>query len=118
MDVTRRQFLEASGVVAAGALVKSPFETQRSAAAKAKRLRTIYRLSAGGRRISNAAKNHNANMRFATMQAADTNRAHKGDHSRIVPLTVTVQEHTRLFPGRAVVVDLRHLRHPPRPRQR
>jgi hypothetical protein len=113
MDVTRRQFLEASGLIAAGTIVTSPAEalkTQKGPSPNAKGQKTIYRLSLRGRRGSNAAKKHNANMRFATRHAADTHRAHPGDHSRIVPLTVSVQEFYRMFPSQtSLVADLRKL---------
>ena len=110
MDVTRRQFLEATGMVAAGTLVTSPSAAQKTKgpSPKAQAQRTIYRLSLRKRRGSNAAKKHNANMRFKTQHAADTHRAHPGDNSRIVPLTVSVQEFHRLFPGQhSLVADLR-----------
>jgi hypothetical protein len=68
----------------------------------------IYRLSLRGRRGSNAAKRHNANMRFATERAADLHRAHPGDHSRIVSLRVSEAAFNRLFPAPDILVaDLR-----------
>lgn len=73
--------------------------------------RKIYRLSGRGRRVSNAAKRHNANMRFATAHAAGLHRAHPGDRSRIVSETVSVEEFHRLFVSRkSQVADLRHVK--------
>jgi hypothetical protein len=70
----------------------------------------IYRLSLRGKRGSKAAKLHNANMRFATATAADTHRAHPGDHSRIVQLTVNDATFQRLFPSaNSEVADLRRI---------
>lgn len=53
---------------------------------------TIYRLSLRGRRGSRFARRYNATMRFATRHAAETHPAHRGDGSRIVPVTVSVEE--------------------------
>jgi hypothetical protein len=69
------------------------------------------------------AKKHNANLRFATIKAAKNHRAHPGDTSCIVALTVSQAEFERLFvryrrrggTRRRVVVpfvDLRHLQAP------
>jgi hypothetical protein len=70
--------------------------------------RIIYRLSSRGRNISQAAKKHNANKRFASAAAAKSNRAHPGDTSRVVPLVVSASEFNRLFDnGSAQVADLR-----------
>jgi hypothetical protein len=79
---------------------------------KLKRHRTIYRLSSGGLPVSDAVKEHNANMRFATREAADRHRAHHLDLSRIVPIKVSVDEYQRLFKQRhSDVADLRQLPH-------
>lgn len=71
--------------------------------------RTIYRLSSRGRRASAGTKAHHANMRFRTRAAADCNRAHPGDHARIVPLTVSPEEYRRLFYRGNQVADLRNI---------
>lgn len=110
-ELTRRAFLIA-GTLAAGTLAAS-----RAAALPSARVatgpRTIYRLSLRGRRGSKAGKLHNANLRFATAAAADANRAHPGDRSRIVALTVSEDEFDRLFSSRdSAVADLRSLRGP------
>jgi hypothetical protein len=70
----------------------------------------MYRLSLKGRRGSNAAKKHNASLRFATLRAAHLHRAHPGDNSRIVKVSVGVKEYLRLFvKRRSLVADLRRL---------
>jgi hypothetical protein len=68
----------------------------------------IYRLSSRGRKVSQAAKKHNANKRFSTASAAEGNRAHPGDRSRVVQLIVSEAEFNRLFDtGKVEVADLR-----------
>ena len=107
-QLTRREFLVV-GAIAAGALAQGPV-----AAVTPRQVVTgpqlIYRLSLRGRRGSRGAKLWNANLRFATMMAADQNRAHPGDNSRIVPIVVSADEYDRLFTSRASeVADLRTL---------
>ncbi len=108
--LTRREFLViASGLVASG-LVRAAPGAQRATGRAAAGV-VIYRLSLRGRRGSNAARKHNANMRFATERAADRHRAHPGDRSRIVRLTVSTDEFHRLFPSPNIeVADLRKVR--------
>jgi hypothetical protein len=119
MLVNRRAFLAAGSTAAAGALVTTPAVAQRvGGLAKPgypppdvdpKGRRTIYRLSLRGRRGSRFAKRYNANMRFATKAAVV--RAHPGDHSRIVPLTISIEEYHRLFVSRhSLVADLSQLK--------
>jgi hypothetical protein len=102
-DLTRREFLILSGAVSAAALftVRCDGGGQTSGAA------TAYKLSLRGRRGSNAAKNHNANFLFATPEAADENRAHFGDNSRVVPVLISDARFNELFSGNIVAVDLR-----------
>lgn len=105
--ISRRQFLFASGAVAASSLTSRPAVAEPPGAEGPC---IIYRLSLRGRRGSRAAKAHNANLRFATQAAADANRAHPGDHSRIVPLDVSGDEYRRLFADRnSLMADLRRL---------
>ncbi len=107
--LTRRQFLIAGGVFAAGTLAGGRAAAQASPQGLAG-AQVIYRLSLRGRRGSQAAKLHNANLRFATESAAAANRAHPGDNSRVVPITVSFDEFDRLFGGRnSEVADLRTL---------
>lgn len=102
LHVSRRQFL----IVGASLLTWAATATHRRA--HAANSVVIYRLSLRGRRGSNAARKHNANKRFATPSAADTHRAHPGDHSRIVPIVVSAVEFHSLFPSSDITVaDLR-----------
>ena len=109
-DITRRRFLQLSGIAAIG-LSAAPLVEARRRGKIAGEPRVIYRLSLRGRRGSQAAKRHNANMLFATRQAANMNRAHPGDNSRIVELTVSQAEFFRLFASRnSPVADLRKIK--------
>lgn len=114
MPFSRRGFVTSALAALAALAVPLPAFAQRFLSGdpnNPRGRRTIYRLSSRGRRVSNAAKAHNANKRFATRAAADRNRAHPGDRSRIVPLTVSVEEYHRLFVSRhSLVADLRQLR--------
>jgi hypothetical protein len=108
--LTRREFLVIGGTIAAGTLAVSPALALSSAQGAPAGPQVIYRLSLRGRRGSKAAKIWNANLRFATMLAADQNRAHPGDHSRIVQIVVSADEYDRLFTSRnSDVADLRAL---------
>jgi hypothetical protein len=108
-DLTRREFLIIGGSLAAGSLVGSRAAAQPSPRG-AVEPRVIYRLSLRRRRGSKAGKLHNANLRFATESAADANRAHPGDNSRIVSIVVSEDEFDRLFSSRnGSVADLRSL---------
>jgi len=69
----------------------------------------IFALSGRGRRISNAAKKHNANKRFVSFALADANHAHPGDTSQVVSLMVSRAEFRRLFGLTGLVSDLRHV---------
>ena len=101
---TRREFFKLSG--AAVALLYVSCDGGGSGG----NTREVFRLSLRGRRGSNAAKSHNANHLFRTFEAADTNRAHPGDNSRIVTEVVSRERFNMLFDnGRLDVVDLRDL---------
>ena len=69
----------------------------------------IWKRAGRGRRISNAAKSHNANILYATQAAALNNPAHPGDRSGVVPLTISAARHTELFGLTGAIADLRHL---------
>jgi hypothetical protein len=108
-QLTRREFLIIGGTVAAGTLAAGP-TAGLSAPQGLSAPRIAYLLSLRGRRGSKAARIHNANFRFATMEAADQNRAHPGDRSRIVGIIVSDDEYDRLFTSRrSLVADLRGL---------
>lgn len=103
-DITRREFLILSGAVTAAALVT----VRCDGGAETGGSTTVYKLSLRGLRGSNAAKNHNANHLFATSEAADTNRAHPGDNSRIVPVVISRARFNQLFNnGNTAIADLR-----------
>jgi hypothetical protein len=71
--------------------------------------RVAYRLSAKGRRTSQAAKSHAANWLFVSAAAADARRAHPGDHSRIVRVNVLPAFWMRHFGAGQLAVDLRRV---------
>lgn len=102
-DITRRDFLLLSGAVTAAAL----FTVRCDGGGGSGGAATAYKLSLRGRRGSNAAKNHNANFLFATPEAADANRAHPGDNSRIVSVPISRARFNELFRGNSSVADLR-----------
>ena len=107
--LTRREFLIIGGTFAAGTLAGRRATAQASPQGVSG-ARVIYRLSLRGRRGSKAGKLHNANLRFATESAADANRCHPGDNSRIVGILVSEDEYNRLFSSRnSLVADLRSL---------
>jgi hypothetical protein len=110
-DLSRREFI-AIGVSIAMSASAGPRPGISEAIAATAPSRVIYRLSLRGRRGSQAAKRHNANKRFASEQAANLHRAHPGDHSRIVPLTVSDRVYRLLFPNpESLVADLRTVLH-------
>jgi len=112
-QLTRRQFLILGGTVAAGAAVIGPgaaLAPRKAMAGVPSGPVYIFRLSLRGRRGSKGAKIHNANMLFATAEAADQHRHHPGDRSRIVQIIVNADEFDRLFTSRnSVIADLREL---------
>jgi hypothetical protein len=108
-EFTRREFLVVGGTLTVGAVARN-----RAGAVAAPQgaggPRAIYRLSLRGQRGSRRAKTWNANLRFATAEAADSNRAHAGDNSRVVAITVSADEYDRLFISRnSLMADLRTL---------
>jgi hypothetical protein len=104
---TRREVLALGGAIAAGICMAAPAE----AAPKDSRGRLkAYRLSSRGRRSSPAIKARNANLRFKTKQAAERHRLNPGDHSRVVPIDISVETKHLWFPDGEHVVDLRKLR--------
>ena len=113
-DFTRREFLAmGAAVVATGRLVGASCRggtDSENGTTPETPAEDVYRLSLRGRRGSNAARKHNANKLFATEAAADQNRAHPGDRSRIVSFKVSNETFHRLFDnGNRLVVDLRSL---------
>jgi hypothetical protein len=102
--LTRRTFLAATGVGAAVVLAGCGGSGGADVTHE-----TIFALSGRGRRISNAAKAHNANLRFTSPLVALANRAHPGDTSKVVQLDVSRAEFNRLFGAGNVIADLRHV---------
>jgi len=105
-DITRRKFLQLSGAVAATALIGISCDGGGNQSNPDGTVE-VYKLSLRGRRGSRAAKSHNANKLFLTPQAADQNRAHDGDNSRIVSVVLSESRFNQLFNDGAIVVDLR-----------
>ena len=115
-QLTRRDFLRIGGVAALSAsplmqvAARQPKTAARGSQAAQAAVRVVYRLSLRGRRGSQAAKKHNANHLFTTAEAANTHRAHPGDRSRVVTVTISDQVFNDLFTRRGQsVVDLRLL---------
>lgn len=109
-DITRRKFIQLSGAVAATALIGVSCDGGSNGDGQPGPEGTVevYKLSLRGRRGSRAAKAHNANKLFLTPQAADQNRAHPGDNSRIVSIRLSEAKFNELFIGGGIdVVDLR-----------
>jgi hypothetical protein len=69
----------------------------------------VYRLSVRGQRASTASKRNAAYKRFLTPAGAEAGRAHPGDCSRVVPITVSLAQWQAWFGGGAVVVDVRRV---------
>lgn len=106
-DITRRKFLKLSGAVATTAFIGISCDGGGSSSNPEGSVE-VFKLSVRGRRGSNASKKHNANHLFLTPLAADQNRAHPGDNSRIVPVILSQDKFNELFQGGAVdVVDMR-----------
>ncbi|GJM15043.1 MAG: hypothetical protein DHS20C13_03700 [Thermodesulfobacteriota bacterium] len=107
-DITRRKFLQLSSAVAATAFIGISCDGGDGNQSGSDQAVMVYRLSVRGRRGSNASKKHNANHLFLTPEAADQNRAHPGDRSRIVSVVISESRFNQLFNGGAVeVADLR-----------
>ena len=106
--ITRRDFIRLSGSAAAIAFVGISCDGSDGNQTSPDGTVLVYRLSLRGRRGSNAAKKHNANHLFLTPEAADQNRAHPGDNSRIVSIELSMDKFNELFEGGTIeVVDLR-----------
>lgn len=68
-----------------------------------------FKRSGRGRRISNAAKKHNANHLYATFEAAQADVPHPGDRSQVVQITLSRARFDELFGAGNLSVDLRQL---------
>jgi len=108
LNISRRDFLKLSSAVAATAFIGISCDGGGGSQSSPDGTVMVFRLSVRGRRASNAAKSHNANHLFLTPLAADQNRAHAGDNSRIVSVVLSESRFNELFDGGAVeMVDLR-----------
>ncbi|HVR73877.1 MAG TPA: hypothetical protein VMT52_06070 [Planctomycetota bacterium] len=106
--LSRREFLALSGLLAAGAITGCSSGGGGGGSSSTAQSEVVFRLSSRGRRTSNAAKLHNANMLFLSQRLADANRAHVGDHSRIVAITLSGKKFDELFRiPKKNIVDLR-----------
>jgi hypothetical protein len=65
-------------------------------------------LSGRGRRVSQAAKRHNANKLFASADLARRHRAHPGDTSEVVSVQVSPEFHQLVFAD-GDIADLRRV---------
>ncbi len=68
----------------------------------------VFKRSARGIHVSNAAKSNNVNKFYRTMLAAKRGRAHKGDNSYVVELVINKTMFNKLFANGKLVADLRH----------
>ena len=100
---SRREFIQASTVASVGALALTacPRVDLRNGV-------VVWRRSARGRRVSNAAKKHAANHLYLTPQDAMNDPAHPGDNTKIVEITISNDRHDELFALGRRAVDLRH----------
>jgi hypothetical protein len=97
--MTRRTFLGLTASVGLMAFFGCTLPPSQSA--------VVYRRSGRGRHVSNAAKKHNANRLYATMEAAALDMPHAGDRSKIVSVTISYAMYAKLFSGGKSIADLR-----------
>lgn len=100
--VSRRAFLSAAAAVGATATMGCPRRRNLGNGVK------VFKRSARGIHVSNAAKLNNANKLFKTQLAALQGRAHRGDKSYVVELIINKDTFNKLFAGGKTVADLRH----------
>jgi hypothetical protein len=103
---TRRTFLQMSALAGLTKLVGC---SGISPAASGGGGAIAYRRSGRGRRISKAAKMHNANRLYATAAAARRDQPHAGDKSKVVAVTIPQSKFDQLFGGGQASVDLRSM---------
>jgi hypothetical protein len=96
--LTRRAFLGVSASATAVMMAGCPIKGQGV---------VVYRRSGRGRRVSNAAKKHNANRLYKNLLAAALDAPHPGDNSKVVKITINRLDFDRLFAGGKTIVDLR-----------
>jgi hypothetical protein len=108
MSLTRRDLISRLGAAVAALWAARPAEVL-SAPHPSQGRHVVYRRSSRGRRVCQAIKIRNANLRYKTKNAAN-DPAHPGDTSRIVPIDISQATFKLWFPHGAHVVDLRKLR--------
>jgi hypothetical protein len=108
-SLDRRKFLCVLGAGGLAAVLGSPFARPPSAKAEARGASVVaWRRSGRKGHISQAAKAHNANHVYASFQAAFVDRAHPGDKSKVVPITLSATVFAAFFANGRQSVDLRH----------
>lgn len=108
INLSRRQFLILGSSLAITTFIGISCDSNNKGESQA--TRKVFRLSSRGQRASQATKKNNANKLFASEEAADENRAHPGDNSRIVCFTISESSFNELFDnGNSSVVDLRNI---------
>lgn len=108
MSLTRRDLIARLGAAVAALWAARPAQVL-SAPHPSQGRHVVYRRSSRGRRVCQAVKIRNANLRYKTKHAAD-DPAHPGDTSRIVPIDINQATFKLWFPHGAQVVDLRTLK--------
>ncbi|HOD49387.1 MAG TPA: twin-arginine translocation signal domain-containing protein [Candidatus Hydrogenedentes bacterium] len=98
--LTRRAFLVTATTVGAAAMSGCPLPQQTA---------VVYRRSGRGRHVSQAAKLHNANRLYSNALVAALDKAHPGDTSKVVELTISRRRFRELFGNGRTIVDLRHV---------
>ena len=98
---TRREFVQMTVAVGtAAALTACPRITGKA--------RMVFKRSGYHKKVSNAAKSHNANFLYSDRQVAVNNPAHPGDRSKVVWLMISEDRYNQLFPFLgSPIVDLR-----------
>jgi len=108
MSLTRRDLIARLVAAVAGFWAARPAQVL-SAPHPSQGRHVVSRRSSRGRRVSQAVKIKNANLRYKTKNAAN-DPAHPGDTSRIVPIDINQATFQLWFPRGTQVVDLRKLR--------
>lgn len=107
MPLTRRDLIGRLGAALAGLWAARPALAAPPHSSHGRHV--VYRRSSRGRRVCQAVKIKNANLRYKTKNAAN-DPAHPGDTSRIVPIDISQATFKLWFPHGAHVVDLRKLK--------
>jgi len=100
-QVSRRTFVSAMAVAGAAVATGCPRPRRTNGV-------TVFKRSARGIHVSNAAKKNNFNKLYKTKIAAMRGRAHQGDKSYVVQLIISKQLFNKLFANGNLVADLRH----------